>query len=129
MSEAAFWVDLKRPSQIQDELHDDGLVGHLLHQCMFLWIQGQFRKFNSTIYHVIPITCHLCPCPPFSPMSLSCCSPFSLSVLSLSLTKPDGSPQTPHDTLRGLKVMDLSEVLLTCVAKCYLVAGCHVLLR
>lgn len=38
LSEAASWVDLKCPSQIQDELHDDGLVGHLLHQCMFLRI-------------------------------------------------------------------------------------------
>lgn len=36
MSEAAFWVDLKCRSQVQYELHDDGLVGHLLHQGVFL---------------------------------------------------------------------------------------------
>lgn len=44
LSEAASWVDLKRLSQIQDKLHDDGLVGHLLHQCMFLRINGEFTK-------------------------------------------------------------------------------------
>lgn len=36
MSEAAFGVHLKRRRQVQYELHDDGLVGHLLHQAVFL---------------------------------------------------------------------------------------------
>lgn len=40
MSEAAFWVDLKRRSQVQYELHDDGLVGHLFHQRMFLGMKN-----------------------------------------------------------------------------------------
>lgn len=36
VSEAAFGVHLKRRRQVQYELHDDGLVGHLLHQAVFL---------------------------------------------------------------------------------------------
>lgn len=36
VSEAAFGVHLKRLRQVQYELHDDGLVGRLLHQAMFL---------------------------------------------------------------------------------------------
>ena len=33
--------------QLQDELHDDGLVGHLLHQCFFL--QEAKRMHAATI--------------------------------------------------------------------------------
>ena len=36
LAEAAAGVDLEALGQLQDELHDDGLVGHLLHQRVFL---------------------------------------------------------------------------------------------
>lgn len=48
MSEAAFWVDLKRRSQVQYELHDDGLVGHLFHQGMFLEVNNKRTRPAST---------------------------------------------------------------------------------
>lgn len=42
LSEAASWVLLRMGGQLQDELHDQGLVGHLIHQSFFL----QDRKQN-----------------------------------------------------------------------------------
>lgn len=43
LSEAASRVLLGMGSQLQDELHDHSLVGHLLHQSLFLQDRNQKR--------------------------------------------------------------------------------------
>lgn len=59
MSEAAFWVDLKRRRQVQYELHDDGLVGHLLHQGVFLEMnkreQGLLPNVVLIVFHKVSL--------------------------------------------------------------------------
>lgn len=36
LSEAASWILLRMRGQLQDELHDDSLVGYLSHQSLLL---------------------------------------------------------------------------------------------
>lgn len=56
MSEAAFRVDLKCRRQVQYELHDDGLVGHLLHQGVFLERSKKEQRLRSNVADVVPLS-------------------------------------------------------------------------
>lgn len=62
MSEAALRVDLKRRRQVQYELHDDGLVGHLFHQGMFLGMRNtqQCSSADPSSHHLLT-ACLRCP--------------------------------------------------------------------
>lgn len=44
LSEAASWVLLRMWGHLQDELHDNSLVGHLFHQSFFLRVKTKKTK-------------------------------------------------------------------------------------
>lgn len=48
LTEATTGVHFEAFGQLKNELHDDGLMGHLLHQCMFLQIGKQSFNLKKT---------------------------------------------------------------------------------